>query len=356
VTSDEVTLHIAGQRWRFFDDLEINLGLDSHPTVGFSAPFDHRRREFRDTFRQFSFRPLEVAIGGQRVFTGVLVEVQPRCEPDASTVSCAGYSKAAQLETLNLPADKLPFQASGLSLRQIAQQLAGAYDIGVEIEGPEGAAFRRVKTRSKKIDTQLDHEQKIGDFLIELAKQRGLLVSSTVTGDLLFRESVRPGNPVVRLAEGQPPLVSVAPTYNPQDYYTEITGFTSAKRGVTGSKYTQRLERLQGGTLRALSFKLDDIEKGDAAAAVKAKVGRMLANAFTVTLNVPTWRDPSGALWSPNTTITLTAPGAMIYRETELLVRDVFLKQSAGEQTASLGCVLPGTFGGEIPPRLPWED
>lgn len=351
-----MTIQIGARAWRYWDELELNLGLDSHPTVGFSAPFDPARADVRETFRPFSFKPLVVAIGGEPLFTGQLVDVQPRLEADSITVACSAFSKAAQLEQVNLPADKLPFEASGLSLRQIAERLAGAYGVNVVMSAPEGAAFRRVKTRQKRLDTKLDHEQKIGDFLGELARQRGLIMSSNEAGDLVFLQSVKAGNPIARFVEGEPPLVGVAPSYNPQDYYSEITGFTSARRGVTGAKWTQRNERLQGGVLRALSFKLDDIEKGDAAAAVKAKMGRMFGNALTITLHLPTWRDPSGNLWKPNTTVTLRAPGAMVYSETELLVRDVYLKQSASEQTASLGCVLPGSFSGEVPAKLPWEE
>jgi prophage tail gpP-like protein len=353
---DDVALLIQSQQWHYFDDLEVHLGLDSHPTVGFTAPFDPRRPELRATFKPFQFRPLEVLISGDPLFTGVLVDVAPRTGPDATTLTCSGYSRAAMLEDVNLPADKVPFQAAGLSLKQIAERVAGVYGVGVIMDGPEGASFRSVKTRSKRLDTKLEHDQKLGDFLAQLAKQRGLVITSTTRGDLLFQESVKPGNPVARFVEGEPPIVGITPTFSPQEYYSEITGFTSAKRGSGGSKFTQRNERLAGGVLRALSFHLDDIEKGDAPKAVAAKMGRMFANCFSITLQLPTWRDPSGALWSPNTTVLLTAPGAMVYAETELLVRDVFLKRSNGEQTATLGCVLPGVFSGDIPAKLPWED
>jgi prophage tail gpP-like protein len=151
-------------------------------------------------------------------------------------------------------------------------------------------------------------------------------------------------------------MVSVVPTFSPQDYYSELTGFTSAKRGSAGSAFTVRNERLAGRALRSLSFRLDDIEKGDAPSAVRAKLGRMLGNAVSYTVNLASWRDPSGALWQPNTTITVKAPGAMIYSDTELLIRDVFLRRNQGEFTASLGCVLPGSFGGPLPTRMPWEE
>jgi prophage tail gpP-like protein len=353
---DEVAILIGREAWRHWDDLEVHLGLDSHPTVGFAAPFDYDRIEFRNAFRPFSFTPLQATLGGEPFFTGSLVEVVPRVGPESSTVACSGYSLPAGLEFTNLPADAVPFEASGLSLRQIAERLAGLYGITVVMDGPEGSTFKKVNTRQKKIDTKVEHDQKIDDFLVELAKQRGLVRTSTARGELLFWQSVKPGNPVARLIEGQPPLVSAVPTFSPQEYYSEITGFTSTKRGNPGARYTLRNGRLAGGVLRAFSFKLDDVEKADAPTAVRAKMGRMFANAVTYVVNLPTWRDPAGSIFKPNTTLTLHAPSAMVYTETELLVRDVFLKQNNSERTCSLGLVLPGAFSGEVPPRMPWEE
>lgn len=336
--------------------MEVHLGLDSHATVGFTAPFEVERKAFRDAFRPFSFAPVEVGVGQDLLFTGTLVEVTPRVESDARTVAVSCYAKPGVLEDCTLPAHMVPFESAGLSLRQIAERLCAPFGISVVLTAPEGAAFKKINTRRKRGDTEAEPDQRVADFLADMAKQRGLVMTSTPTGELLFQKSVAPGHPVARLEEGKPPLVSVAPTFSPQSYYSEITGFTSAKRGRVGSKWTERNDRLSGGVLRSISFKLDDTEKADAPAAVKAKMGRMFGNMVQYVVNVPTWRDPRGALWQPNTTLTLLAPSAMVYGETELLVRDVYLKQSATECTASLGLVLPGAFSGEAPPRMPWEE
>jgi prophage tail gpP-like protein len=347
---------IDSKEWAYWDDLELHRSIDTHPTVGFSAPFDTDRREMRDTFRPFSYKPFQVLIGGAPIFTGQLIDVTPNSEPGSAVVSCGAYSKAAQLEFNNLPGDLVPFEAAGQSLAQIATRLASIWNVGVVMKAPGGDAFRKVKTRQKQTDTTADHDQKVDDFLVELAKQRGLVRTSDVNGDLVFWQSIEPGNPVARLIEGEAGLVSVAATFNPADYYSEITGFTSTKKGNPGARYTERNQRLSGGILRAHSFKLEDVEKGDGPAAVKAKMARMFANAVSFVVSIPSWRNAAGELWEPNTTITLLAPRAMIYTETEFLIRDVYLKQSNEEQTGSLGLVLPGAFSGAQPDRMPWEE
>ena len=354
--SEGVAIDIEGRRWAYWSDLEIHLGLDSHGSVGFTAPFEPERKDFRNTFRPFSFKPLTLTVDGDPLFTGTLVDVNPTTDPGERKVACSAYSKPAVLEDSNLPAASAPFEASGLSLRQIAQRLCAPFGVGVVLEVSDGAPFKKINSRNKKGDTQAEPDQRIQDFLVDLAKQRGLVISSTPRGELLFRKAVAPGNPVVRLEQGVPPLVSVVPTFSPQSYYSEITGFTSAKRGRVGSKYTERNERLSGGVLRSHSFKLEDTEKADAPAAVRFKVSRMFAAMCSFVVNVPTWRDSKGKLWEPNTTLMLKAPGAMIYTDYEFLIRDVYLKQSAGETTASLGLVLPGAFTESQPDFLPWQE
>lgn len=353
-----VSLVIKGKEWLFWDDMEITRSIDTHSTVGFSAPFEIDRKEFRETFRPFSYAPLEVRVNGVPLFTGTMIDVVPKLDTDARTVQVSAYSKAAALEDCNIPADNAPFEASGLSLRQIAERLAAPFGVSVAMTVRDPSKFKKVNTTRRTLDTKLESDQKIQDFLGDLARQKGLVIGDTTRGDLLFQTSVAPGHPVARFVEGVPPLLSVTPTLNPQQYFTEVTGFRLAKRGSAGSAYTEKSrERIAGGVLRSLSFKLDDVEKADVPAAVRAHVGRMLAAAVSYVLVVPTWRDPRGELWAPNTTLVLNAPSAFVYRDYEFLVRDVVFHQSRDERTASLGLVMPGVFSqNALPKTRPWDE
>lgn len=345
LSREDVTVEIAGKRYRFWDDIEIYLSLDTQATVSFAAPFEPERKEFRQTFRPFSFQPLEVSVGGTILFTGTLVDVTPRVEASARTVAVAGYSKPAVLDDSDVPARIAPFQFNGLTMRQIAERLASPFEIGVVVVGKGGGAFKRVAA---------EPGQSVMSFLAELAQQRGYVLSSTPDGRLLLWQSVSGGRPVARLIEGEAPLLSVHPTFSPQHYFSEITGYCSARRGRKGSRYTER-NRWLSSPLRCMSFRLDDTEKGDVHFAVRSKMGRMFGNMVSYVVTVPTWLDPQGELWQPNTTVSLVAPSAMVYDEYEFLIRDVHLRQDSMSTTARLGLVLPGAFSGEQPAELPWE-
>ena len=82
----------------------------------------------------------------------------------------------------------------------------------------------------------------------------------------------------------------------------------------------------------------------------------MFGDMAAYSIRVATWRDPDGALWAPNTTITLLAPGAMVYKEYEFVIRAVEFEGNRAARVATLELVIPGSFSGKIPEVLPWDE
>lgn len=338
-----------GNYFGYWADLEIRRSIDAYSQASFKAPFEPSRPEFREIFRPFSFKPLKVRHELQAFFTGTLVDVRPSVEPNSRTVDVSGYALPGVLDDCTTPAptDEVPLEYRNLGLRAICQKICAPFGIGVEFQADEGAPFEKVK---------LEIDKELQAFLVDLAQQRNLVLTDTRDGKLLCWKSVETGSPRARLVLGEPPLTNVSASFSPQDYFSELTGFAQKKRRKTAARWTELNPWLRE-ILRPHSFKLDDTERGDARDATLAKLGRMFAGMASYQVDdIPTWRDPQGRLWEPNTTITLLAPDAMCYRETEFLVREVTLKQSATSETASLNLVLPGAFSGKVPEHLPWDE
>lgn len=345
--AEDVQIAIADKVWRYWDDCEINLGIDSYSTVTFMSPHEPKRREFRETFRPFSYKPVSLRVGTQPLFVGNMLTPVPTANEDGSRIAVSCYSKPAVLMDCDAPVSLLPFEARGLTLLQIAERVCAPFGVRVAIaDGLQpGPPFRRVK---QKLDG------KVHDYLVELAQQRGLVIGDDATGRLVFRKSTKIGRSVASLEYGKPPVLAVSPSFNDREYFSQITGIANAKMGVRGAKATERNPRLTD-TLRCQTAQLDDIEKADIGQAVKARMGRMFGNAMSLTVELPTWRDPQGALWWPNTTVRLLAPEAMVYSWYEFIVRTVSLRTNKDAETATLGLALPGAFSGEIPPKFPWD-
>ncbi len=344
-----IELEDGGQRFGEWSEIELQFGLDSYSAASLSGPFDHGRREVRQALQPLAFPRVTVTVSDELVITGKVMDIGPSVDAEQSSVGISVYSLANELTEICATVAILPLEFNGFDLKQIAQRLAGSSaGLAVEFEGgaSPGARFARCRC---------EPDQVIHGFLVDLALQRGFVVADLPSGDLLFRGEAPTGAPVARL-KGQP-LGRVTAQFNPGSWFSSITGRACQRAGKAGSSYTERNPLFRGIFPRTFTASVGDTESADVPKATSAMVGRMVASVVTYTVEeLPSWRDPSGRLWRPNTTLTLEAPEAMIYRETELLIRTVTLKQTAERETATLGLVLPGTFGGTLPTKLPWEE
>lgn len=343
---NELALLIDGQRFRFWTGIRITRSIDSMDTLSVSAPFDPDDQQFRQAFRPLSFAPVNVNIGGGPLFTGTMLSVEPDLGEDARTVTAGCYSLPAVAGDCTAPASDYPLEWNAAGLETISGGAVFPFGISVKFDSEEGAKFERVS---------LKPGQRVLPFLIKLAQQRGLLVSSTARGELLFAKSVDPGQPVAGLVEGVSPLVDVSPSFSSQEYFSEITGIEPVLVGLRGGQVTVKNPHLQG-IVRPLTFEVSDTVNADIGAACNAKLGRMFGNVINYSCRVATWRDPSGNIWRPNTTLTVDAPGAMIYGGYEFLVRAVTLSRTSdGGDAATLTMTLPGAFDSKAPEAFPWD-
>ena len=90
---NETAVLINGTRFRFWESLSVTLALDSFSSVNLTAPFDQDAPGFKDTFRPFSYVPLVATIGGETVFTGRMVGIDPVLSAGGRSVSVSGYSE-----------------------------------------------------------------------------------------------------------------------------------------------------------------------------------------------------------------------------------------------------------------------
>jgi prophage tail gpP-like protein len=343
---EDVSLEIEQEVFRFWTKVRVKRSMDTFSTAEFSAPFEASRKEFREIFRPFKFQSVVIKEGDNRLFTGRVVGINPSVAPDRKEVTVTAYALPAVLHDCTAPASLLPLEFKKLKLQAIAGILCAPFGVNVDFRGEDGAAFDKVK---------LDASKKLFEFLKDLAEHRNFIFTDNTIGDLLCWRSVKPGTPVARLRDDEQPVTKVEPSYNPQDYFSEITGFAPAKRGRKGSKFTEKNKWLPN-VLRPFCFHPDKIEKGDLPGTVRMKLARMFADMVSFDIDVATWKQPDGEVWRPNTTVTLLAPDAMVYRETELLVRDVETVIEKDSRSAQLNLVLPGVFDAEIPETLPWDE
>ena len=345
-SGDAVTLQIDGRRFRFWSDISVRLSLDTISSIEFRAPFDPMEPTQRETFQPFTFKPVTVSIGDRLLFTGTMVNVRPSLDALGRTVSVSCYSLPGVLNDCNAPASAFPIEYADVDLRAITTRLTDIFGLTVVFNGSPGKIFDQVR---------IEPEQKIFNFLTRLAQQRNLVITSGQAGELLFN-SVTDGSaqPKAELNEGSSPVISVSTSFDAQQYYSHITGIAPIALGRIGTQYTSKNPRLTS-VLRPLTFNAKDSIDANIPENTMNKISRMFGNMAAYSISVDTWRDQFGELWATNTVIRVMAPGVMIYKPYNLIIRNVDFEQSPTGRIAFLTAVLPGAFSGGIPEVLPWD-
>lgn len=356
---DEISVTVDGKRFSGWTSIEVSRAMDAFSTVKLVAPFDPTEAAQRALFTPFKFGRIDVNLGDYLLFKGTVVGVEPEADADSASVSLSAYSLPGVLGDCHLPKSALPSEFKKLSLDQLVAKLAEVFGLESVVSMAKASTpFAKLKVETTQ--TPLD-------FINNLVKQRGGLVSSTRDGKLLCYDPTDPGSPVaylrlqkpfpdgsVTVDDGASSVSKITATFNAQDYFSEITGFSATRRKDKGRSFTELNPWLRN-VMRPTSFSPDSADGSNIEDAVKHKHGLMFANmASYVVEDMPTWLTPKGELWSPNTTVSVIAPEVLIYEKYEFLIREVTFKADANSMTSSLNLVMPGVFSAKAPKTLPW--
>lgn len=376
--SSIVEMYINGSKFVFWKNVRLTRNIDSVDSVTFSAPFEHDAPGFKENFRPFAFNPVLISVDGAPFFTGTMLIPRPNVTPEERTVEVTCYAKCGVLMDCTMPPESMPLEYNNLNLKEIAQAMTKPFNVDVDFRGDPGPKFGRVAC---------EPDAKVFDFLTDLAKQRGFVMSNNESGDLVFWKSVSE-RPVAVLSQGESPLKDITPDFNPQEFYSDLTGLTpvevgkpAAKKTVKvktkkdpngpkvpkvpkapkvkapkpAKKYTKFSVEAETDVYRPYVFKINDVEGVDTETATKAALARMLGNMATYSVTVLGWKDSNGNYWAANTKIKVRAPDAMIYDYYEFEIKSADFSQDMDEDITVLTLALPGSFSGEPPEIFPWE-
>lgn len=341
MSDDIFKLVIGSDEFKFWDSVSLTRNFDTFDTFAFSAPYG-KESLLRKIIKPLEFKEGKLYIDEQLISTITMVDVNPNLD-NPINVDVSGYAAPGVLNDCNIENVNLPIQYDGQTLQQIADTICGYFGLKTFFSGKSGAPFEKVK---------VEPDEKPFDFLIKLAKQRGFLISSTALGKMLFRKaSTNPKS--TTLKQGHTPLLSVTPNISPQQYYSEITGLGAGSILKDPETVTIKNPFLSG-VKRPFTFKVKNgLTGADLQNAVKWKMGTMFGTAIQYTATVQGLRDERGRIWETNTAIDLTAPGAYIDNETRFLIKNLSFDRTSTITTMNL--VLPESYTGEIPKRLPWD-
>ena len=341
--TERVVLKINGKTFQFWENINLNLSLDSIDTFDFTTPMNAEDIEFRETFAPAKYLPVEILLNDETILTGTLNNKNTSLS--SKTLSLGGYSKPGVLKDLSVPPDKYPLEFKNQTLAQIAGEIAGYYDVQVLFFKSPGAAFTE--------GVSLEPAEKILEFLIKLAHKRNLLVGNDAGGNLLFFEPTASSGSTP-LRQGELPLMECSVEFNEQEMFDSVTGYGAAIAGRDPEAFTVPITVLSGIN-RPFVYTVSEAKGAELQEAVKFKAGRIFANSMRISVSSVGWQNAGNKKWAPGQFVSLYSPNNFFYNETKLMIRNIRLTKSGSDETANLDLIFPGVYSGQLPKKLPWE-
>jgi prophage tail gpP-like protein len=334
---DELTILVDGVPL-VTTDVTIVKNIDTGADA-WSATIDWQPGENKTLdrlLRPFAYTPAAVYIGNELVINGLIYEVQNTLNKIQSSKKLYGYSFTADLVDSNL---KPPYEAYQVTLHDRAVQIVSAYGLDVIYDVEDDEFFDRVTAGST---------EKIFAHLAKLASQRGLLVTSTEKGDVLFTRA-KSGKSVGTLREGAPGVLNWDFTFKGRSRFNAYKAIGQSPFGAKdGIAIDDRVPRP-----RFMTFKANDTTVGNIQEAADWRRNKQIADSLSSKIPVVGWHAPDGTLWKKNTLVTIISAAMEVPEGFNFLIRGVTFTLDNNGRSATLDVVPPQVYTGEATDE-PW--
>lgn len=286
--------------------------------------------------KPFKFFPASVYIGSDLIVNGLLYTTFPSLAEQGQFKNLEGWSFTADVIDSTL---KPPYERNKITLEQLIPELIKPIGINAVFEVETGGKFDRVTANAT--DTIFSHISK-------LTSQRGVLVSSTPSGDLLIWKA-NSGSPVGTLKEGENFVLNWNARYDGRNLYNSYRGIGQSPGGnsKTAISIDDNVPRSRFKTIN-----LNDTISGNIQSAVDWQRSKQLATALTLPLSVSDWFDPKGNLWRENTIVSVISPSLDLSDGVNLLIRSVEYEIMENKRSATLNVVPSEVYTGEQIPYI----
>ncbi len=287
--------------------------------------------------RPYGYQDARVYLGGNLKVNGTLYTISPNLDNDKRGKSLEGWSLTADLIDSTI---KPPYEVNNQTLRQRAQDLCDAFGVSVKWDIDDDLRFDKMTASPE--DTVFSH-------LLKYAKQRGVLISSTPTGDLQFIRANVNGRSVGTIEEGKQGFLNYSAKFEGRKRFNVYKAIGQSPKS---SNKFQIAKDDKVPKSRMLTFNNPDTTDGDLKNAAEWKRSSMLASALTIPFTATGFYAPNGTQWEENTVVTVKSPVISIPNGFNFLIRRVMFKKENSGNTTELSLVPPQVYSGEPIPDI----
>jgi prophage tail gpP-like protein len=286
----------------------------------------------------YKYPKASVYLGDHLIVNGLLYSVIPEQSEEGIVKNLEGASFTADAIDSTL---RPPYEVNNVTLEQRANDLVRPLGIKAVFEFPSGGPFKRMT--ASKTDTIFSH-------LAKYASQRGLLISSTESGDMLFTKASEAA-PIAIVEEEKP---------FPEKWQARFDGrarFNVYRALSQGPRKNKRVGIAKDDNVpraRFLTFAANDSTKGNVKKAAEWRRSKQIADALSIPFPVSSWYTPDGDLWQENSIVTVISPTIHVPSGFDFLIKSVEYVFDNNGTKASLNIVPPQVYTGE-PLVDPWS-
>jgi prophage tail gpP-like protein len=288
--------------------------------------------------KPWGYQNASIFLGNDLLVDGRLYKVRPSGTVSGRQKALTGFSFTKDAIDSNV---KPPYEVKNLTLRQRANDLIEPFGILVVWEVDDDN-YKFDKITASDSDKVVGHLQKY-------AKQRGVLVSSDVSGNLLFQTADTESKSVGTIEEGQQGFLK---------YEADFDGtkrFNSTKATGQSPGDGQKVEIAKDDnvpTSRTRTIKANDVTAGELKKAAEWERSKAVADALTIPFQAFGFFAPNGERWTENTIVTVKSEVISIEDGFDFLIKRVEFVKNASGKTTNLSLVPPQVYTGEEIPDI----
>lgn len=336
---DEIVIRINGKILHGFTMNTMERSINSiADSFSFTSPFDPDDPD-SVLLDSYTYHKTELFIDRKLFLLGTAESWDFDTSTDSTTATIGVRSKAGVLVDCPPTDSKLSYTKQ--TFKQIAESVLKPF--GVILETPYGDSG--IINKAKR-----EVSEKVFSFIAKLAKEKGFILNSNLSGGIKLDRANIKGTPILNLKQGDPNILSLKSNFDGTQRFSSFRAISQTRGNPSNSGI------VKDSTVpanRPNIFSADNNDNGEIGNAALWERSRSLARSAKINVTISGWRDKNNKIILENNTVTLYAPKVNIFRDTKMLIEKVSYGQNG--KSATLTLVLPQAYTLEFPEVLPWQ-
>ncbi len=338
---NELILNIDGKLYRGWKRVAVSRGIEQGPHQ-FEVEAAPDLDDSAGIFAIDDGMPVEIYVDDDRIMTGYIDDIDVVYDAKTHSVKVRGRSKLGDLVDCSTAGQQVK---AGQTLASIASTLCADFGIAVVIDStattPANKAFAST-------DLTLDAGQPIWDFLEELARVRGVMLTSTATGDLqITRAGTTQAAVALELGKN---IMAAKGSRSHRSLFSTITVtgqqpafITSDTSATSQSGATETGDAVRYRPAVLFSDSPSDTANCQAQAQHKRRVG--YGRSSQIIYTVQGWRQSGGGpIWMPNERVSITDARNRLENSSRLITETRLMFSARAGRTTELTVMPPEAF------------